>query len=275
MANPVSLVSTHEEPPAGSSLSAARLFVIPHAGGSASYYRGWSRWLPDTVELVPLDLPGHATRTGEPLVAEWQHLVDDLTGLVRTRLSGTYVLAGHSLGALLAYEVARTMDARGTPPSLLVASGRNGPAAGLSHRPIHQLPDDQFLGTLERLGGMPRSVAEQADLMRTYLPLLRADLRLAETYTRMPGPPLSSPVAVFAGRQDLLTDSRGLIAWSRETTGTFDLTVVEGGHFFHDEPSFARAARAALGRLGLEEDRRCRGCGARPARSGTSSADPE
>jgi medium-chain acyl-[acyl-carrier-protein] hydrolase len=211
---------------------------------------------------------------GEPLVADWQHLVDDLTGLVRTRLSDTYVLAGHSLGALLAYEVARAMDARGTPPSLLVASGRNGPAAGLSHRPIHRLPDAQFLGALERLGGMPRLVTEQTDLMQIYLPLLRADLSLAETYARRSGPPLALPVAVFAGRQDVLTDSHGLIAWSRETTGTFDLTVVEGGHFFHDDPSFTRAVRATLGRLGLEDDQQCRRCGTRPARIGTDAGDP-
>ncbi|QKV90517.1 thioesterase [Streptomyces sp. NA02950] len=233
----------------------ARLFVLPHAGGSAGYYRGWSRWLPGTVELVPLDLPGHFTRMREPLLTEWPHLADDLADQVGARTTGPYVLAGHSLGALLAYEVARIQEARGTPPRLLAVSGRNGPAAGLSHRPIHQLSDSRFLEALERLGGTPGPVLGERDLMRLYLPLLRADLRLAETYTRTPGPPLSTPVAAFGGRRDRLTDTAGLVAWSRETTGTFDLTVVEGGHFFHDGPSFTEAVRARLHRLGLGDER--------------------
>lgn len=241
-----------------------QLFVIPHGGGAASYYRQWSQWLPDTVELLPLDLPGHGTRRREPLVTEWPGLVADLADRVRARIAGAYILAGHSLGALLAYEVARIMQARGTPPSLLVVTGRNGPTAGLSHRPIHQLPDAEFLDAVERLGGTPGTVLQQPEVMRMYLPLLRAGLRLAETYTREPGPPLALPVAVFAGRQDRLTDDRGLIAWTRETTATVELTLVAGGHFFHQHPGFIAAVRSCLDRLGRGQQRRCRSCGAPP-----------
>lgn len=247
------------------SLSAVdQLFVIPHAGGAASYYRQWSEWLPNTVELIPLDLAGHGTRMREPLITEWPGFVADLAALVRARIAGAYILAGHSLGALVAYEVARIMQARGTPPSLLLVTGRNGPTAGLSHRPIHQLPDAEFLAAIERLGGTPGTVLQQSEVMRMYLPLLRADLRLAETYTREPGPPLLLPVAVFAGRQDQLTDDRGLIAWSRETTGTFELTLVAGGHFFHQHPGFTASVRSCLDRLGRGKQQRCRSCGASP-----------
>ena len=242
----------------------AQLFVIPHAGGAASYYRQWSEWLPSTVELVPLDLPGHGTRMREPLITEWPGFADDLAGLVRDHVAGAYILAGHSLGALLAYEVARIMQGRGTPPGLLLVTGRNGPTAGLSHRPIHQLPDTEFLDAVERLGGTPGTVLRQPEVMRVYLPLLRADLRLAETYTRDPGPPLSLPMAAFAGRQDRLTDDRGLIAWNRETTGTFELTLVEGGHFFHQHPGFIAAVWSCLDRLGRGQQRCCRSCGAAP-----------
>jgi medium-chain acyl-[acyl-carrier-protein] hydrolase len=237
-----------------------QLFVIPHAGGAASYYRQWSEWLPNTSKLVPLDLPGHGTRMREPLITEWPGLVADLAGLVQARIAGTYTLAGHSLGALLAYEVTRIMQARGTPPSLLLVTGRNGPTAGLSHRPIHQLPNAEFLDAVERLGGTPGTVLQQPELMRMYLPLLRADLRLAETYTRKPGPLLTSPVAAFAGRQDRLTDDRGLIAWNRETTGNFELTLVEGGHFLHQHPGFIAAVWSCLHRLGRGQQRCCRPC---------------
>ncbi|MET7934863.1 alpha/beta fold hydrolase [Streptomyces sp. NPDC005322] len=261
-----------QEPSAESPRQAAvRLFVLPHAGGSAGYYRGWSRWLPKTVELVPLELPGHFTRMREPLLTEWPRLADDLADQVGARATGPYVLAGHSLGALLAYEVTRIQEARGVPPRLLAVSGRNGPAAGLSHRPIHQLPDSRFLEALARLGGTPGPVLKERDLMRLYLPLLRADLRLAETYTRTPGPPLATPVAAFGGRCDRLTDTAGLVAWSRETTDTFDLTVVDGGHFFHEEPSFTAAVRARLHRLGLRDERQGAAAYGTPAQTGRRS----
>ncbi|MFD0312330.1 thioesterase domain-containing protein [Streptomyces sp. NPDC127119] len=229
------------------------LFVVPHAGGSGAYYRPWSRWLPAGVRLETLDLPGHSIRIREPLIAEWGPLADDLTAQLRARLSAgsdqIYVLAGHSLGALLAYEMARRMTAVGAPPALLLVSGRNGPAVGLSHRPIHGLADARFLDAVERLGGTPDGALRDPEMLRMYLPLLRADLRLAETYTRPPGPPLDVPIAAFAGRWDQMTDDQGLIAWNRETTASLDLRVLDGSHFFHDSPAFATEARARLERL--------------------------
>lgn len=264
MSSRVSVFRPQEEPSSLTPAAVNQLFVIPHAGGAASYYRQWSEWLPNTIELIPLDPPGHGTRWHEPLITEWPGLAADLAGLVRARTTGAYILAGHSLGALLAYEVARIMQAQGTSPSLLLVTGRNGPAAGLSHRPIHQLRDAEFLDAVERLGGTPGTVLQQPDMMRMYLPLLRADLRLAETYTREPGPPLSLSVAAFAGRQDRLTDDRGLIAWNRETTGTFELTLVAGGHFIHQHPAFTAAVRSCLDRLGRGQRLCCRSCGAPP-----------
>jgi medium-chain acyl-[acyl-carrier-protein] hydrolase len=250
MSHRVSALRGDEAPPGA--VAPVTLFVIPHAGGSGAYYRRWSRWLPVGVRLEPLDLPGHATRIREPLITEWGPLADDLTDQLRVRLTGgaeTCVLAGHSLGALVAYEMARRMTARGEPPGLLMVSGRNGPAVGLSHRPMHALPDARFLDALERLGGSPDGALREPDILRLYLPLLRADLKLAETYTRSPGPPLAVPIAAFAGRWDQMTDDQGLIAWNRETTESFDLTVVDGGHFFHDAPGFAAAVRGRLERL--------------------------
>ncbi|MFE0138132.1 thioesterase domain-containing protein [Streptomyces sp. NPDC059037] len=261
---PRSLRSRKERVPMSHHMSAPRdevppgaapvtLFVVPHAGGSGAYYRPWSRWLPVGVRLETLDLPGHSIRIREPLITEWGPLADDLTAQLRARLPAdgdhTYVLAGHSLGALVAYEMARRMTAVGAPPGLLLVSGRNGPAVGLSHRPIHALADDRFLDAVERLGGTPDGALRDPEILRMYLPLLRADLRLAETYTRPPGRPLDVPIAAFAGRWDQMTDDQGLIAWNRETTASFDLRVLDGGHFFHDSPAFAAEARGRLERL--------------------------
>jgi medium-chain acyl-[acyl-carrier-protein] hydrolase len=234
-----------------------RLIVIPHAGGGSGQYRHWAGRLPDDVRLEVLDLPGHATRMREPLVTVWDELAADLTGAVRARIAGaarSYVLAGHSLGAVLALEAARTLEGEGTPPELLIVSGRNAPTAGLSHRPLHTLPDDQLLAALDRLGGTPSSLLERPDAIGIYLPALRADLRLAETYTRSPGPPLSVPLSAFAGRQDRLTDGPSLVGWARETTATFELTIMSGGHFFHTDPAFAEALRSRLAGPGPTAD---------------------
>jgi medium-chain acyl-[acyl-carrier-protein] hydrolase len=234
-----------------------RLFVIPHAGGGAGHYRGWTDWLPDGVRLEVLDLPGHATRMREPLVTDWGELAADLADAVRSRITGDaedYVLAGHSLGAALAFEAARALEREGRPPELLVVTGRNAPTAGLSHRPIHALPDDQLLAALDRLGGTPSPVLDRPELIRVYLPALRADLRLAETYTRFPGPPLAVPLTAFAGRHDRLTDGPSLVGWARETTGVFELGILPGGHFFHAEPAFAAALRPRLAPSGRRRE---------------------
>lgn len=226
-----------------------RLFCLPHAGGNSAAFRTW-QWLAPHAEVVGVDLPGHGTRLLEPMVDQWGALVDDLTGTVAARIDGSYALFGHSLGSLLAYEVGRRLTRRGRPPGLLVVAGRNGPSAGLSHRPIHDLPDAQFVEALRRLGGMPEGLLYQPELLRMFLPLLRTDVRLAERYAPEPGATLRCPVVAFAGRTDRMTDEPGMTAWVRETTGTCELVFVDGGHFFVHEREFAEILAARIRRLG-------------------------
>ncbi len=222
-----------------------RLFCLPHAGGTAAHFAGWQRWLPPTVEAVPLDLPGHGRRRGEPLLAELPALVAELSRSVAAP-GGRVALFGHSFGAVLAYELARTLHRAGRPPELLLVAARNGPLAPLSHRPIHALPDDELVVALHRLGGTPAAVLRDPHLLRHFLPALRADLKLAETYARTPGPPLSCPVAAYVGRLDRMADAAGTLAWQRETTARFDLTVLGAGHFLLDDPHFTTAVATRL-----------------------------
>lgn len=226
-----------------------QLFCFAHAGGNAAHFRGWERWLPSEVEVIPMDLPGHGTRIRQAPLDQWQPLVDDLTAAVARRVEGPYALVGHSFGAILAYEVARALQIRLGPPALLIAAGRNGPTAGLSHRPIHGLPDTAFLEALRRLGGMPDSLLADDDLVRMFLPVLRTDMRLAETYAREPGPPLAGPIMAFAAAGDRLTDDAGVLAWRRETTDVCELVFTGGGHFFLDDAEFTGAVAARLRRM--------------------------
>jgi medium-chain acyl-[acyl-carrier-protein] hydrolase len=258
-------------PPGGPPLT---LFCLPHAGGSALAFGRWRRALPPDVRVVPLELPGHGARFREPLVDSLDPLIAGLLREVRAAGVPRYAVFGHSLGALLAYELARALVAAGHPaPRALLVAGRNGPAEPLSHRPIHALPDAAFVAALERLGGVPPTPAGGPGLLRAYLPALRADLRLAETYTRRPGPPAHFPIAAFAGREDPLTDPRAVLGWSRETTAAFELTLMPAGHFFLDRPDFTAAVSDCLRRLsgGRGPDSAVR-YSAASAASGASSA---
>ncbi|MTE21414.1 alpha/beta fold hydrolase [Streptomyces sp. TRM43335] len=223
------------------------LYCLAHAGGSAMPYARWSAFLPPSVRVEPLELPGHGARIGEPLVDRVDRLVDELVSAVRPE-RGPFALFGHSFGALLAFELARRARRAGTPPDALLVAGRNAPAEPLSHRPVHDLDDDAFVAALRRFGGMPEALVKQPGLLRMYLPALRVDLRLAETYVRTPGEPLDLPIVTFAGRRDVLTDPRGVLAWERETTAGFDLSLLPGGHFFVGSAEFEGALVAALER---------------------------
>lgn len=224
------------------------LFCLPHAGGNAARFAAWSSWLPGWARVVPVDLPGHGRRLREPLLTQWQPLVADITAAISERAAGAYAVFGHSLGALVGYEACRVLEDRGRPPSLLATAGHNGPSAGPSHAPIHDLPEEQFLSSIERLGGTP-NVIGYPDLLRVFLPVLRADMRLDEIYWRPPRPPLSCPIATFGGRQDKMTSEAGLLAWEHETIGGFEFSYADGGHFFLEEPEFTRGLAARLARL--------------------------
>jgi len=187
---------------------------------------------------------------GEPHEHDWQVLVAGLTDTVAAEVGpkrgdpegggAPYVLFGHSLGALLAFDISHRMLARGRPPALLAVAGRNGPSVPSSHAPVHRLSDHEFVGAMHALGGLPAELLRQPELMRLFLPIIRADLRLAELYTRPDVPVLSIPVVAFAGRQDPMTDAAGMLTWARETTGVCELVFLEGGHFFLGSREFER-----------------------------------
>lgn len=230
--------------------TALTLYCLAHAGGSALAYQRWNRFLPAGVTAEPLELPGHGARLREPLMERIDPLVTDLLRVVGPRRGAPFALFGHSFGAVLAFELAHRLQRLGSPPLALIAAGRNGPTRPLSHRPVHQLPDEAFIAALTRFGGMPRALLEQPELLRVYLPVLRADLRLAETHTRAAGlPPLDLPVTVFGGRRDVLTDPEGLLSWERETARGFELALLPGGHFFLEEREFRTLLVSRLSRL--------------------------
>ncbi len=226
------------------------LYCLPHAGGSARPYGRLATAVPRGVRVVPLELPGHGTRLRERLLPDIGQVVTEVIRLMGEYQARPFALFGHSFGALVAYETTRRLRQLGTPPELLLVSGRSSPVWPLSHEPLHLLPDPLFTAGLSRMGGVPQALLASPPVLQVYLPSLRADLRMVETYAHTHSEPLDVPIAAFAGLQDRLTDPAGMEAWAELTERSFDLTLLRGGHFFLDEQEFRTALAGRLDRIG-------------------------
>lgn len=214
-----------------------RLFCFPYAGGGASAYRAWPAGLPGTVEVVGVQPPGRESRFRETPFRRLAPMADEAAEALRHHLDLPFALFGHSLGAALAFEVARRLVASGArQPGHLFVSGRPGPRGRGSGRPIHELPRDEFISELRRYHGTPEEVLQHQELMDLLEPLLRADFEAAETYRYEPAEePLPLPVSALGGVADDLVSREALEEWRRETRGPFRVHLLVGGHFFLHE----------------------------------------
>jgi surfactin synthase thioesterase subunit len=223
-----------------------RLFCFSHAGGGAAFFRPWCAALAPAVDVRPVQLPGRESRFDEAPYRRMELLLDPLCAALEPYLDRPYALFGHSMGALVAYEVARRFSTSSRPAATcLVVSGRRGPRTPSDHRLLHGLPDAEFLAEIGRLGGMPREVLDEPDLLDLVLPPLRADYELVETYRPPEGVGLDCAVAAYLGAADSEVDRSGIEGWRRETTGRFTSRVFPGGHFYlkGDRPDVLRAVR--------------------------------
>jgi medium-chain acyl-[acyl-carrier-protein] hydrolase len=198
-----------------------------------SIFREWPRNLPDDVEVCSLELPGRDTLISRPAIRHLPELVDHLSGGFAALTSLPYVLFGHSLGALIAFELARRLRRDRLPlPEALCVSGHRAPHLPDPRRPLHALPDPQFAAELDRLQGTPPEVLAHRELMDLFLPLLRADFTLAETYRYTPERPLPMPLLAWGGADDAEVSREEVAAWEQHTSVFFRLRLLPGSHFF-------------------------------------------
>ncbi|MCW7945123.1 oleoyl-ACP hydrolase [Streptomyces hygroscopicus] len=212
--------------------SRARLVCLPHAGGSASFYFPVSRSMPDSVDVLCVQYPGRQDRRAEPLLDSVPALADKVYEAVLPWTDRPIALFGHSMGASLAYEIARRLEQeRGIMPATLIASGRRAPSM---HRDetVHLRDDDGLVAEMRGLSGTNPQLLGDEEVLRMILPAIRADYRAAETYTWEPGPPLHCPVTCLVGDDDPKVTVEEAAGWSRHTDGPFMLKVFPGGHFF-------------------------------------------
>jgi len=212
--------------------AALRLLCFPYAGGGASVFRTWPAALPADIELLAVELPGRETRFRERPFQQLAPLIAALTDAIGPHLQAPFAIYGHSLGAVVGFNFARELRRRSLPePVHLFVSGRRAPQLP-ERSPIHQLPDPQFLDQLRRLGGIPDALFEQPEIMEIFLPVLRADVAVAESGPVGCEAPLAYPITAMGGLTDEKARLEELDAWRAQTSAAFDREVFPGGHFF-------------------------------------------
>jgi surfactin synthase thioesterase subunit len=160
-------------------------------------------------------------------------LVDRILDEAAPYFDRPVTLFGHSLGALVAFELARAMDRRQMlSPARLFVSASRAPQVPRRQPPIHHLEDREFIQAMAKINGTPDEILKHQELLHLLLPALRADFRLAETYQYIPGQRLSCAITAIGGQEDALTTRGDLVAWHSQTTGAFNLRIVPGAHFF-------------------------------------------
>ncbi|WP_194923267.1 thioesterase II family protein [Catenulispora pinisilvae] len=212
----------------------ARLVCLPHAGGSAPFFRPVALGLGQGVDVVAVQYPGRQERRSEPPITDMAELADQLTDVLRKQPESPTTLFGHSLGAVLAFEVAQRLEADGRPAVRIVASGRRGPATRRDEQ-IHLLDDDGILAELRKMNGTASMLLDDEELMRASLPALRADYTAVERYSCGPDVSVSCPISVLTGDSDPKTTLDEARAWEQHTSGGFEFHVFQGGHFFLSE----------------------------------------
>jgi medium-chain acyl-[acyl-carrier-protein] hydrolase len=213
------------------------LVCLPYAGGGAAVFHGWQRELPERVEVRPAILPGRDRRMREPAAREIGAATRALADGLAPHLDGPFALFGHSMGAMLGYELAREQVRRGArAPEHLFVSGFRAPHLPDRNPPLHRLSDDEFVRAIDRLDGTPRDVLEHEGLMQLVLPTLRADMELVETYAWEAAAPLACPITVFGAPDDPIVSREELDGWCEHTTGGCRTAFFErGGHFYLHE----------------------------------------
>lgn len=213
--------------------AAVRLFCFPNAGGGAQGYRLWGHAMPASVEVCAVRLPGREARLNEPAFKSTGPLAVALAEALSPHFDRPFAFFGHSMGAKVAFELARHLAAtRGVEPVHLFVSGCKAPRVPRRGRPIHALPDAEFIEEVGKLNGTPPEVLEHPELMKLMLPLLRADFELVETYEYVPGRLLDCPVSAYGGLEDSEVPGEQLGEWRAETTGAFNQRMFPGGHFY-------------------------------------------
>lgn len=238
--------SFHEARP-----GAVRLICFPHAGGSASFYRPLADALASSADVLAVQYPGRQDRRREAPIATIEELAEEVFQVLRPIATEPLALFGHSMGAVVAFEVALRLRRAGFPtPIRLLVSGRRPPSAYRDER-VHRLPDEDLIAELRLLGAPNLELLADPEIAAMVMPSIRSDYQAIESYRYQFGPRLDCPMSVLIGGQDPRVSVAEARSWARHTAGATEFQVFPGGHFYLAEQPERVAEVVAAALAGL------------------------
>ncbi|EDP94252.1 alpha/beta fold hydrolase [Kordia algicida OT-1] len=208
------------------------LFCLHFAGGNKYSYVPLEEYLDKSINLITLELPGRGKRFNEPLQTDIHNIVDDLYEQLKKNEYKPYAIFGHSMGAVLTYLLTHKIAKSDFPnPIHLFVSGCRAPKIERKPPFYNDLPKDEFVEKIRKMGGCPEEILQNDDLMALFEPSLRADFKAIETYKYQKQAPLKTPMTVFIGNKDKVTWNEAK-EWQDETIHKIDIKEFEGNHFF-------------------------------------------
>ncbi|GAA3892217.1 thioesterase II family protein [Streptomyces sedi] len=212
---------------------AARVVAFPHAGGSANVYLPLARSLSPEMDVFAVQYPGRQDRMAEQLIDNVPELAQQVFRRLVSWTRSPLVLFGHSMGATVAFEVARRLEQFGSVPLVgLVVSGRRAPTIQRDDEDVHRRDDSELVAEIRTLNGTDPAFLEDEELLRMILPVVRNDYRAIETYRYQSGPRLSCPLTALLGDADPKAGIDEAMGWRDHTTGAFHFLSYPGGHFY-------------------------------------------
>lgn len=215
------------------------LYCFPYSGASASFYLGWTAQLDKRIKIVPVEYPGRGSRFGEKCCNDMDEMVEAVSPAILKNGTKNCAFFGHSLGGLVAYETALKLREMGKKlPKHMFLSGCTPPHEKYGDKMLHLLSDDEFLKELVELGGMKEEILNNREILKLYLPVIRADYRIYELYKYKAGQePLPVDYTVLMGNTDVIAGGRNMMDWKSYTSEKFQMRHFEGDHFFIHEQS--------------------------------------
>ncbi len=209
------------------------LICFPHAGGSASFYNSWKDYLGERIKICPIQLPGREDRFTEEPIRTMDIITEQVVQSLMNK-QNKLILFGHSMGTKMLYEVERELESRGRVSELIVVSACSPPHVP-DKFPISDLPDDQFIEELIKYNGIPESMALHREIIDLFLPMLRSDFVMSESYICSERIKLACPILALGGNKDDGANEEDVKAWAEYTDDIFQYHIFEGDHFYLKE----------------------------------------
>lgn len=211
-----------------------KLFCFSYAGGSAAVYLKWKKIMDSSIEIVPVELPGRGKRFSERLCYDMNEVVRDVySKLEKNFINEDYMFYGHSMGSWIVYYLTNEIIKQGgRVPRRLFLSGKEAPHIKKNLQVYHEMNDDEFINKIYELGGTPKEIIENKDLLDIYIPILKNDYKLIETCQyEKPIKKYDFDITIFNGRDDDINQN-DVYGWKEYTSKQFKVYNFEGGHFF-------------------------------------------